>query len=112
VIADIFKTALGKEIDMPAYIVLGTYTDQGIRGVKDTVKRAESLRDVAVRVGMSVTELYWTMGQHDLVLMAEAPDDETMTAFALTIAATGNVRTQTLRAFTPEEVREILGKMG
>jgi uncharacterized protein with GYD domain len=97
---------------MPAYIVLGSYTDQGIRGVKDTIRRAETFREVAKQAGMAVTELYWTLGQHDLVLMAEAPDDETMTAFALTIAASGNVRTQTLRAFTPEEVREIIQRMG
>jgi len=97
---------------MATFIMLGSFTDQGIRAVKDTTKRAEAVRAAAKKVGVTVKELYWTLGQFDTVLIAEAPDDAAMTAFGLTVGAHGNVRTQTLRAFAPEEMNRILGQMG
>jgi uncharacterized protein with GYD domain len=96
---------------MSTYILLGTFTDQGVRAVKDTVKRAQAARDLGKKLGVTVKELYWTLGQYDVTLVADAPDDETMTAFGLSIGSLGNVRTQTLRAFTPDEMSPILGKV-
>ena len=96
---------------MPTYIMLGSFTDQGVRGAKDTTKRAQAARDLGKKVGVTVRDVYWTLGQYDVALVAEAPDDETMTAFGLTVGSLGNVRTQTLRAFTPDEMGAVLGKM-
>jgi uncharacterized protein with GYD domain len=96
---------------MPTYIMLGSFTDQGVRAAKDTTKRAQAARDLGKKVGVTVRDVYWTLGQYDVALVAEAPDDETMTAFGLSIGSLGNVRTQTLRAFTPDEMGAVLGKM-
>src|SRR5262245_732502 len=96
---------------MPTYIILGNFTEQGIRNVKDTTKRAEALRSAAKKMKMSVKETYWTLGQHDVVAIVEAPDEAAVTAFGLSIGVAGNVRTQTLRAFTADEMSGILGRM-
>src|SRR5206468_12256719 len=66
-----------------SFIVLGNFTDQGIRNVKETTKRAEAFKAAAKKVGANVKELYWTMGQYDLVTVVEAPDDETATSLLL-----------------------------
>jgi uncharacterized protein with GYD domain len=96
---------------MPTYIMLGSFTDQGVRAAKDTTKRAQAARDLGKKVGVTVRDVYWTLGQYDVALVAEAPDDETMTAFGLSVGSLGNVRTHTLRAFTPDEMGAVLGKM-
>ena len=96
---------------MASYLVLGNFTDQGIRTVKDTTKRAEALRDLARKVGVTVKEVYWTLGQYDVVTILEAPDDASVTAFGLSAGAQGNVRTQTLRAYSAEEMGRILTRM-
>ena len=95
---------------MATYIVLGNFTEQGIRNVKDTTKRAEALREMAKKTGVTVKEIYWTLGQYDIMTIVEAPNDESVTALGLSISALGNVRTQTLRAFSVEEIGRILGK--
>jgi len=95
---------------MATYIALLHYTDQGIRNVKDTVKRAAAAKDVAAKMGVKLTELFWTLGQYDLALIAEAPDEETMTALMLKLAALGNVKSQTLRAFRSKEMETLLQK--
>lgn len=96
---------------MATYIVLGNFTDQGIRTVKDTAKRAEAFKGMAQKAGVKVKELYWTLGQYDIVTVIEAPDEETATALGLSVGSLGNIRTQTLRAFGAEEMSRILGKM-
>lgn len=96
---------------MATYILLATYTEQGIRGIKDTVKRTEAVRELAKKAGAAMKESYWTLGQFDVVGVFEAPDDETMTAFSLSVAKLGNVKTQTLRAFSSNEMSAILGKL-
>src|SRR5262245_20788168 len=96
---------------MATYIVLGNFTDQGIRAVKDTTKRAEALRDLAKKVGVTVKEVYWTLGQYDVAAIVEAPDEASVTAFGLSAGALGNVRTQTLRAFSAEEMGRIIGRL-
>jgi uncharacterized protein with GYD domain len=97
---------------MPNYIVLGSFTDQGIRNIKDAPKRTKAVGDMAKKAGASLKETYWTLGQYDFVAIFEAPDDVTMTALGLTIGKLGNARTQTLRAFPTAEMEGIVGKMG
>jgi uncharacterized protein with GYD domain len=97
---------------MPTYIALMNFTDQGIRNVKETTKRADAARDAARKFGANMAQIYWTVGQYDLVTVIEAPNDESATAFALSISSAGNVRTQTLRAFSSEETNAILAKLG
>jgi uncharacterized protein with GYD domain len=97
---------------MATYIMLGNFTDQGIRFVKDTTKRAQALRDLATKVGATVKDTYWTLGQYDVVAVIEAPDEVAMTALGLGVGSLGNVRTQTLRAFSAEEISQVLGRMG
>lgn len=96
---------------MATYIVLNSFTDQGIRGVKDTTKRADAVRELAKKFGVTAKEFYWTLGSYDVVAIYDAPDDASMTAFGLAIGAAGNVRTQTLRAFSREEMNGVLGRL-
>ena len=96
---------------MPTYIALSSFTDQGIRNVKDTTKRADAVKDAAKKFGASMTQIYWTLGHYDLVAIIEAPDDQSATAFALAIGAAGNIRTHTLRAFSKDDMSAILAKM-
>jgi uncharacterized protein with GYD domain len=96
---------------MATYVMLANFTDQGIHNVKDTVKRAEAFKEAAKASGVTVKELYWTLGQYDIVATAEAGDEMAVTALSLSLAKAGNVRTQTLRAFGPSEMTEIVGKV-
>lgn len=96
---------------MTTYIVLASFTDQGIRNVKDSTKRADAVKDLARKFGVTAKEFFWTLGSHDIVAIFEAPDDASMTALNLAIGAGGNVRTQTLRAFSREEMNGVLAKL-
>jgi len=97
---------------MPTYILLGKFTDQGIRNVKDTAKRAEAVRALAKKAKVTVKDMYWTLGKYDVVAILDAPDEATVAALGLSIGASGNVRMQTVRAFTEAEIGPILGKVG
>ena len=96
---------------MASYIVLFQFTEQGVRNVKDSPKRAVAAAETANKIGVKVTDMFWTMGAYDGVLLADAPNDEAMTAFALSVAALGNIKTQTLPAFRAREFDTILKKM-
>ncbi len=96
---------------MATYVLLGSFTDQGIRNVQDTTKRAEAFRELAKKAGATVKDLYWTLGQYDVVTILEAPDAASVTALGLSVGALGNVRTQTLPAFSAAEMGSILKKM-
>ena len=97
---------------MAKYVLLLQYTDQGIRNVKDTTKRAAAFREqIAGKFGVKVSEVLWTLGQYDLVIVAEAPNDEAIAACSLSLAKLGNVKIQTLRAFQAPEVDALLGKV-
>ena len=100
-----------RRMSMATYIVLLNFTDQGIRNVKETTKRADAVRKMAKKFGVSVKELFWTMGSYDLVGIYEAPDDTSITALGLATGAAGNVRSQTLRAFSKEDMDGILRKL-
>jgi uncharacterized protein with GYD domain len=96
---------------MSTYIALVTFTDQGVRYIRQTTERSKGLVNAAANLGIKIKDIYWTMGAYDAVFTAEAPDDETMTAFAASMGALGNIRTQTLRAFSADEMTKILGKL-
>jgi uncharacterized protein with GYD domain len=96
---------------MATYIVLTNFTDQGIRNVKDTTKRADAVKEMAKKFGVTAKEFFWTLGSYDVVAIFEAPDDGSMTALGLALGAAGNVRTQTLRAFSREEMNGVLAKL-
>jgi uncharacterized protein with GYD domain len=97
---------------MAMYVVLANFTDQGVRNVKDSTKRAEAFKELAKSSGATVKDLYWTLGQYDIVATVDAPNDMAITALGLTLAKAGNVRTQTLRAFSQAEMGSILSKVG
>ena len=96
---------------MASYVILGKFTDQGIRGVKDTTKRAQAFRDAAKQMGVTLKDIYWTLGRFDVVATAEAAKDEDMTALMLKVGSLGNLKSQTLRAFTASEVDSFLKRI-
>ena len=96
---------------MITYIVLASFTDQGIRNAKDTIKRADAFKEMAKKFGVNVKEIFWTQGQYDIVTIIEAPDEASGTALNLSLCALGNIRTQSLRAFSAAEMKAIIGKM-
>ena len=96
---------------MPSYVCLIQFKHQGIRNIKDTVKRGDAAIAEARKLGMKIVEEYWTMGAYDGVVIMEAPDDETMSAFILKMGSLGNVKGQTLRAFRRNEMEKILAKI-
>jgi len=96
---------------MITYVALVKFTDQGIRNAKDTMKRADAFKDMAKKFGVTVKENFWTQGQYDIVTLIEAPDEVSGTALNMSLCALGNVRTQTLRAFSANEMKQIIAKM-
>jgi uncharacterized protein with GYD domain len=93
---------------MPAYITLANFTDQGIRNVKDTVNRLRALEQAIQDAGGRKIGAWWTLGQYDVVVIAEYPDDETATRMLLATGMQGNVRTTTMRCFSEEEMERIV----
>jgi uncharacterized protein with GYD domain len=96
---------------MALYTVLGNFTDQGIRNVKETTHRAEAVEAAARKAGITVKSIQWTLGAYDLVCQFEAADDQAITAFGLAVGMQGNVRTQTLRTFSRDEMNAILARL-
>jgi len=96
---------------MATYVILIQFTDQGIRNIKDTVKRGDAAVAEAEKMGMKIVEEFWTMGAYDAVVVVDAPNDETISAFMLKIGSLGNVKSHTLRAFRREEMEGILAKI-
>ncbi len=96
---------------MAKYVSLLQFTDQGVRTVKDTVKRAEAATAEAEKMGVKITDAFWTMGAYDVVILLDALDDESVSALSLKLGSLGNVKSQTMRAFTREEMERILAKI-
>ena len=96
---------------MAMYVSLVQFTDQGIHNVEDTVKRSEAAMAEAGKMGMKIVQPLWTMGAYDVVVLLEAPDDETISAFTLKIGSMGSVKTHTMRAFTKDEMGKVLAKI-
>lgn len=97
---------------MATFVSLVNWTEQGIKGFKDTAKRADAFAELVKKRGGSVKGIWWTLGEYDIVAVTEAPDDETATAVLLELGSLGNVRTQTLRAFDRDEIQGIVAKTG
>jgi uncharacterized protein with GYD domain len=96
---------------MACYIVLCSFTDQGLRTVKNTVGRADTAKETAAKFGVTMKEVYWVQGQYDVVTLIESDDEQAAAAFGLALAGQGNIKMQTLRAFTRDEMSAILGKL-
>ena len=96
---------------MATYVMLVHFTDQGIKNVKKTAQRAEEFKEMAIGHNATVKQIFWTLGHYDIVIVVEAQDEITMTALCLSLGALGNVRAQTLHAFSEVEMQAILRKM-
>ncbi len=96
---------------MARYISLVTYTDQGIRNIKESPKRLDAAKKLLKELGGELKEFYLTLGAYDLVIVAEAPNDEVVAKFALAAGSLGNVRTTTLKAFPEAEFRKIVAAL-
>jgi uncharacterized protein with GYD domain len=97
---------------MVTYIALLNFTEKGIAAVKETTRRAAAAKDVARKFGVTLRDVYWTMGECDLVCVVEADSEESIAAFDLALAMQGNVRSRSMRAFTAEEMDRVIGKLG
>ena len=93
---------------MPAYVVLYRFSDQGLKTIKDTVKRASEIRRQNEQRGFKVIGTYWTQGAYDLVAIVDAPDEAAMMAGLFNIAEAGNVHSETMRAFSDAEMEAAL----
>lgn len=97
---------------MPTYIVLANFTEQGVRNFRDSPQRADAAASFMERLGGRMVDIHWTVGLYDLVVVVDAPDDETVSAMMLGIASQGNVRTTTMRAFSREEFTRVAERAG
>jgi uncharacterized protein with GYD domain len=97
---------------MTTYVSLINWTEQGIKNFRDTTQRAEDFSRLVESTGGRVRELLWTVGEYDLVCIADFPDDETGVAALLRVGSTGNIRSNTLRAFNAEQMAGIIQRTG
>lgn len=93
---------------MPRYVALVSFTDQGIRDIKNSIKRADRFKRLAAKHKVKVREIHYTMGKYDIVVTFDAPNDAALSALTLENASLGNVRTETMRAYSREEFAGIL----
>jgi uncharacterized protein with GYD domain len=96
---------------MATFITTIKFTQQGIKGIAETTKRAAALHVAAKKMGVKVADIFWTLGDYDGLLILEAPNDETVTTLLLHLGAMGNVHTTTVRAFNAAEMDKILTKV-
>jgi uncharacterized protein with GYD domain len=96
---------------MATYIATIKFTPQGVAAIKDTGKRAAAFKSAAKKLGVKVTDVYWTLGHFDGLLVMEAEDEQSVTSAMLQLAALGNVQTRTARAFNVGEIENILGRL-
>ena len=96
---------------MATYVVLAKFTDQGAKTAKDSPKRAEAFKQMAKTFGVTVKDIFWTQGRYDIVTVVDAPDELSATALNLSLSALGNIRTESLRAFSSAEMMNIVAKM-
>ncbi len=94
---------------MAKYVLLSRFTQQGSQNIKDGPARLEAAKETLQGFGAELKDFCLTLGAYDAVVIVEAPDDETVAKASLAISSLGNVRFETLRAFTEEEYREIVG---
>ncbi|MCM8775969.1 MAG: GYD domain-containing protein [Candidatus Omnitrophica bacterium] len=96
---------------MTHYVILANFTAKGFRAVKDTGNRAQVFRSMAQKMGVTVKNIFWTLGRYDVVLILEAPSDEKVAGLMMKLGTLGNLTTQTLRAFTEEQIESLISKL-
>jgi len=96
---------------MPLFICSLSWTDQGIRAVKDVPKRAKQSREIAKKTGVTIKDVYLTSGETDLLVFLETPSGDNVAKFALALSALGNVRTRTSRAWTEDEMVKLISSL-
>jgi uncharacterized protein with GYD domain len=96
---------------MATYISLVQFTDKGIQAAKETTQRVADWASKVESMGVSIKQMYWTLGQYDQVCVFDGPDDETAASVLLAADMLGNIRSQTLRAFTASEMEKILARL-
>ena len=96
---------------MATFISTVQFTDQGMKDIKSTGKRAESFKATAEKMGINVKHIFWTLGRFDGLVVFDSPDEETATALMLQLASYGNVHTETTRAYEAPEMEQILSKL-
>lgn len=96
---------------MATYIILGKFTEQGMRNVKESPKREEAFRKLCEKMGAKVKDVYRTMGRYDVAAVVDAPDEVSMNAILYSLGSLGNIRTETLRAFTRQETDAAVARM-
>lgn len=106
-------TIHGKDIvvKMPTYVILMSWTDQGIRNARDSPKRVQDFKNAVEESGGKMLDGYYTMGQYDFVVAVELPSDESAMSVLLATGIRGNVHTTTLKAFPVSEVEKIVSKL-
>jgi uncharacterized protein with GYD domain len=97
---------------VPTYISLINFTQQGIANIKESPSRLDAGKAMLAGLGIDLKAYYLTMGRYDIVTIYEAPDDTAVAKSALMLGSAGNVSTETLRAFTEDEYRQIVGSLG
>ena len=105
------RTELLRGSEGDVNVVLATFTDQGVKNAKESPKRAEAFRQMAETFGVTVKDIFWTQGRYDIVIVIEAPDELSATALNLSLSALGNIRTESLRAFSSADMMKIVAKM-
>ncbi len=93
---------------MQKYITLVSFTEEGIKNLKDTCRRAKVFSEKVKKKGVRIEKTYWTFGRYDILHVFEAPNDEVAAAVSFTLGSMGNVRTETFRAFDIEEMTSIV----
>lgn len=93
---------------MSHYVLLCNYTDQGIRNIKDVPKRRAAAQEIGKKLGVEVKTAFSAMGAYDLILHVEAPNDEALTKWTLSVASKGNIRTNTIKVFPTDEFDKIV----
>ena len=96
---------------MAHYVCLVTFTDTGVKNLRKTTSRAKAFKEKMEKEGIKILQTLWTVGQFDLVHVFEAPDDEVAGTMAYTLSSYGNVRTNTMRAFTMEEMDRVIDRV-
>jgi len=96
---------------MPTFILSLNWTEQGIRSVKETPRRSQAARELGKKMGVDIKATYLTTGDSDLLAIVEATDDDTIAKFAMTMAAAGNVRTRTVRAWPEAEALKLIAEL-
>ena len=96
---------------MPTYITLARWTQQGVEKIKESPTRLDAFKKLVKAEGGEVKAFYMVTGQYDFVTITEAPNDDAIAKVALASASKGNIKTETLRAFTEAEYRKIVGSL-